>query len=71
MVVRMPKKRNRSTRADRAKRDEHRRFLRAAIEIGWRQSRKGNVVDGEGVFKEICAMSKSRRAKGRRNASGR
>jgi antitoxin ParD1/3/4 len=35
------------------------------IEVGWRQSEAGEVVDGPAVFAEIRKMSKARRAAAR------
>jgi antitoxin ParD1/3/4 len=37
--------------------------LRKNIELGWRQSERGEVVDGPAVFEEIRRMSRGRRAK--------
>lgn len=36
--------------------------LREDIEVGWRQSQRGEMLDGPSVFAEIRKMSKSRRA---------
>lgn len=44
---------------------ETRAKLRDDIEVGWRQSTKGQVVDGPAVFAEIRALSKARRNKSR------
>jgi antitoxin ParD1/3/4 len=37
--------------------------LRDAIEVGWEQLERGEVVDGPAVFAEIRRMSRARRAK--------
>lgn len=39
--------------------------LRRDIEVGWRQSQAGEMVDGPSVFAEIRKMSKARRSAGR------
>jgi antitoxin ParD1/3/4 len=35
--------------------------LRQEIEVGWRQSQRGQMVDGPSVFAEIRALSRGRR----------
>ncbi len=46
-------------------REEHRQQslarVREDIEVGWRQSEQGEVVDGPRVFAEIRKMSRSKR----------
>ena len=45
-------------------RDRNLGRMRQDIELGWQQSERGELHDGPGVFAEIRALSKARRAKG-------
>ena len=44
-------------------RDRDMERMRQDIELGWQQSERGELHDGPGVFAEIRALSKARRAK--------
>ncbi len=41
--------------------DRARENLRAKIRVGLEQARRGELIDGEEVFREIAAMSRKRR----------
>jgi antitoxin ParD1/3/4 len=53
-------------------RDEHREKalarVRDDIEVGWRQSERGEILDGSAVFAEIRKLSKQRRARSKKRA---